>query len=298
RCSVCSTPAPPASPSSTSTTGAAPPPPRAASITREGAPRGHLGRARPRRARPGRRDPGRPEREPLGAGRGAGRLSRGDRVGAGTAGAGVAGRGAARPAVRFRAYPGPAAPGARGSGGLGLEGIAKAGVVLAQQFTQRGAAIVLQGIGPASGTLRIVAVSTAADSRLQGLVLPPAAPAVRATTSAVPVVSRGAEDIFGSALPDRRRQDRAGTAYPLFDGHFVIGALVVMGPQLPAGSPVADHLQRLIAELGSRLPAARAVFEAEQRAVSDPLTGLRNRRELERALTQHGSKAPPIATLV
>ena len=179
-----------------------------------------------------------------------------------------------------------------------LEGIAKAGVVLAQQFTQRGAAIVLQGTGPASGTLRIVAVSTAADSRLQGLVLPPAAPAVRAVTSGVPVVSRGAEDVFGSALPDRRRQDRAGTAYPLFDGHFVIGALVVMGPQLPAGTPVGDHLQRLVAELGSRLPAARAVFEAEQRAVSDPLTGLRNRRELERALTQHGSKAPPIATLI
>src|SRR5256886_6309822 len=42
---------------------------------------------------------------------------------------------------------------------------AKAGVVLAQQFTQRGAAIVLQAIGPASGTLRIVAVSTAAEDR-------------------------------------------------------------------------------------------------------------------------------------
>src|SRR5207249_10944695 len=139
---------------------------------------------------------------------------------------------------------------------------------------------------------------TAQDARLQGLGRPPAAPAVRAVTSGVPVVSRGAEDVFGSALPDRRRQDRAGTAYPLFDGHFAIGALVVMGPQLPAGTPVADHLQRLVAELGSRLPAARAVFEAEQRAVSDPLTGLRNRRELERALTQHGPKAPPIATLI
>ncbi len=179
-----------------------------------------------------------------------------------------------------------------------LEGIAKAGVLLAQQFTQRGAVIVLQGIGPATGTLRVVAVSTAADSRLQALLLPSTAPVVRAVTSGVPVVSRGAEDIFGDALPDRRRQDRAGTAYPLVDGHFVIGALVVMGPQLPPGTPVADQLQRLIAELGSRLPAARAVFEAEQRAVSDPLTGLRNRRELERALTQHGSKAPPIATLI
>src|SRR5439155_430626 len=129
-------------------------------------------------------------------------------------------------------------------------------------------------------------------------VRPAAAPAARGVRSGVPVVARGAEDVFGSALPDRRRQDRAGTAYPLFDGHFVIGALVMMGPQLPPGTPVADQLQRLVAELGSRLPAARAVFEAEQRAVSDPLTGLRNRRELERALTQHGSKTPQIATLI
>jgi diguanylate cyclase (GGDEF)-like protein len=179
-----------------------------------------------------------------------------------------------------------------------LEGVAKAGVVLAQQLTQRGAVIVLQGMGPATGAIRVAAVSSAGDSRLQGLVLPSAAPAVRAITSGVPVVSRGPEDVFGSALPDRRRQDRAGTAYPLLDGHFVIGALVVMGPQLPAGSPAADQLQRLVAELGSRLPAARAVYEAEQRAVSDPLTGLRNRRELERALLQHGSKTPPLATLI
>src|SRR5256884_3418636 len=71
-----------------------------------------------------------------------------------------------------------------------------------------------------------------------------------------------------------------------------------MGPQPPPGTPVADQLQRLVSELGSRLPAARAICEAEQRAVSDPLTGLRNRRELERALTLQGSKAPPIATLI
>src|SRR5207302_223828 len=238
-----SAPARRATPRSTTTAGSAPPPPRAASITREGAPRGRLGRARPRRARPGGRDPGRPERERLGAGGGAGRFRRGHGPGAGTAGARLARGRAADPGLRLRAHPGPAAPGARllltqsdataeqaaavtgelrrivagmrlaqlhepdehpaqlvskqlaaiAGGAQTLEGIAKAGVVLAQQFTQRGAAIVLQGIGPASGTLRIVAVSTAADSRLQGLVLPPAAPAVRAVTSGVPVVPRGAE---------------------------------------------------------------------------------------------------------
>ncbi|HYT04456.1 MAG TPA: GGDEF domain-containing protein [Gemmatimonadales bacterium] len=180
-----------------------------------------------------------------------------------------------------------------------LEGIAKAGVTLAQQLAQRGAAIVLPGSGPAAGEHRVVALSTAADSRLAGLTLPPDAPVVRAISAGVPVVSRGAEDVFGSAVPDRRRQERAGTAYPLRDGHFVIGALVVTGLQLPSGTPVADQLERLAAELGSRLAAARAVHEAEQRAVRDPLTGLRNRREFDRALNQNGEgKSPGVATLI
>src|SRR5439155_1611720 len=98
-----------------------------------------------------------------------------------------------------------------------LEGIAKAGVVLAQQFTHRGAAIVLQGLGPASGTLRIVAVSTAADSRLQGLVLPSAAPAVRAVACGVPlgaaagaVALRPGARILGAAVRGKALVGRLG----------------------------------------------------------------------------------------
>jgi len=185
------------------------------------------------------------------------------------------------------------------SGAKTLEGIAKAGVELAQQFSQRGAAIVLHGVGPAAGGARVVAVSTAADGRIAGLTLPADAPVLRAVQSGVPVVTQGGEDILGSALPDRRRQDRAGTAYPVLDGHFVVGALVLMGPPIPPGSPVAEQIQRLVTELGSRLAAARAVYEAEQRAVSDPLTGLRNLREFDRALAKHSAGKPPaIATLI
>ncbi len=206
------------------------------------------------------------------------------------------------------------------AGARTLEGIAKAGVELAQQLSQRGAAIVLQGVGPPRGgggggsgggrpsrgsrgsgvfgSARLVAVSTAADGRLAGVALPPDAPALRAVQSGVPVVTHPGEDVFGIALSDRRR-GRAGTAYPVFDGLFVIGALVLLGPPMAAGSPVVDQIQRLVAELGSRLAAARAVHEAEQRAVSDPLTGLRNRREFERALGQHGEvKDNSVATLI
>ena len=179
-----------------------------------------------------------------------------------------------------------------------LEGIAKAGVALAQQLTERGSAIILQGLGPANSEARVVAVSKLADNRLEGLTLTDEAPALRAIGARVPVASRGSEDVFGSALPDRRRSDRAGTAYPILDGHFAIGALVVMGPPFAAGSPAAGQLQRLVVELGSRLAAARALHDAEQRAVKDPLTGLPNRRELERVLGLHESKQPPIATLI
>jgi diguanylate cyclase (GGDEF)-like protein len=186
------------------------------------------------------------------------------------------------------------------AGAQTLDGIAKAGVTLAQQLTQRGAAIVLGGNAAAGGAPRIVAVSSAADGRLAGLALPADAPAGQAISSGVPVASDRAQDVFGSALPDRRRRDRAGMAYPLHDGHFVVGALVVMGPPLPPGTSGTEQVQRLVTELGSRLAAARAVYEAEQRAVRDPLTGLRNRREFDRALTQEGgsSKAPGVATLI
>jgi diguanylate cyclase (GGDEF)-like protein len=178
-----------------------------------------------------------------------------------------------------------------------LEGVAKAGVELAQQFTQRGAAIVLQG-GEAVRAIQVVAVSTVADKRLQGLAVPENAPAARAMHSGLRVVSHGEEDVFGAALTDRRR-DRAGTAYPLMDGHFAIGALVITGPPADPDSLLAEQLDRLVLELGSRLAAARAVYQAEQRAVVDGLTGLRNRRELDRRLSRHRflEGAPPAALI-
>src|SRR6267143_1742245 len=80
---------------------------------------------------------------------------------------------------------------------------------------------------------------------------------------------------------------------------FAIGVLVMMGPPLPADTQLADQLQRLAMELGARLAAARAVHEAEQRAVSDPLTGLRNRREFDRAVQRHAAGKPvAMATLI
>src|SRR6266550_9527084 len=108
-------------------------------------------------------------------------------------------------------------------------------------------------------------------------------------------------------MPERRRNERAGTAYPVFDGHVVVGSLVLLDTPLAPDAPAMEQIGPLIAELGPRLAAARAVHDAEQRAIRDPLTGLSNRREFERTLSQYrgegegagaGSRAAPPATLV
>src|SRR2546430_2350854 len=71
-------------------------------------------------------------------------------------------------------------------------------------------------------------------------------------------------------------------------------ALPIFGPD----APLLDDLGPLLTDLGPRLAAARAVHHAERRAVVDPLTGLRNRREVERAFTGYGPKSAGPATLI
>ena len=174
------------------------------------------------------------------------------------------------------------------AGAQTLEGVAKAGAELAQQLAQRGTAVVI--LDPTTQAAQVLAVSTAADRRLAGLSLSAEAPAHRAMQTGLPVVTQANEDIFGPGVPERRRQERAGQAYPLMDGHFAIGALVLLGPAILPESPLAEQVGQLVAELGPRLAAARAVHEAEQRAVVDPLTGLRNRREFERQIESFKAK--------
>jgi diguanylate cyclase (GGDEF)-like protein len=172
------------------------------------------------------------------------------------------------------------------SGTQTLEGVARAAAELAQELSQRAASVV---VTDAEGReVRVVGVSSTADRRLLNRVLAPDAAVVRAIEGGVPVVTQRDEDVFGPGVPERRRKERAGTAYPLADGHSPVGALVLLGPPATPDGPVAERIARLIAELGPRLAAARSVHEAERRAVSDPLTGLANRREFERALARFG----------
>jgi len=180
------------------------------------------------------------------------------------------------------------------AGAQTLEGIARAGAELAQQLAQRGTAIVMRNARERDA-MHVIAVSTTADKRLAGRRLNGDAPVSRAIQGGVPIVTAGGEDIFGAGMPERRRHERAGAAYPLLDGRSVIGALVILGREV---SP-RDRIAALVAELGPRLAAAKAVHDAEQRAVLDHLTGLRNRGEFQRVLESYRAQQyPPAASLV
>jgi len=180
------------------------------------------------------------------------------------------------------------------AGAVTLEGMARAAVELGAQITHRGVVLVV-----ATGDrARIVAVSGQADRRLTGVELASDSPVAHAIAAGIPVATRGTEDVFGHGMPERRRSERAGTAYPLLDGAIVVGAFVLLGPPLEADAPMLDDLSPLLGDLGPRIAAARAVHDAERRAVVDPLTGLRNRREFERALSTYSQASREPATLV
>jgi len=166
------------------------------------------------------------------------------------------------------------------SAGQGIDAVAASAARLAEQIAGQGVVVAIQE--STTGSLRVQGVSSSADPRLMGLIAPEWSPAGRAMASGLYVVSGPGEDILGPRMPERRQRDRMGTAFPLKDGESGIGALVVIGPPLDAGSPKAEQVNRLVAELGTRLSAVRAVHEAEERAVTDPLTRLHNRREFER----------------
>ena len=179
-------------------------------------------------------------------------------------------------------------------GAMNAESVARAGVLFAEQVTGRGAAVVLRE----SDAQRVVAVA-GADPRLLGLLVGSGAPVWRAIEGGLPVVAGRGEDVFGPGSPERRRAEREGVAFPLLGGRGAVGALVIVGPHVDAAD---ERLNRLVHELGPRLEAARTLAAAEQRATTDPLTGLANRALFERRVQElriNGARsAPEPATIV
>jgi len=136
---------------------------------------------------------------------------------------------------------------------------------------------------PDSEIATVISVSTNADRRLKGITVSPESAAGRACLVDGIITAASTNDLFGRPTRDRRCRVETGTAYPLRDGGYGIGALVVFGPH-DLDDATTERVIRLAGDVAPQFAAASAVQAAEERATRDNLTGLPNRVALERAM--------------
>jgi diguanylate cyclase (GGDEF)-like protein len=163
-----------------------------------------------------------------------------------------------------------------------LESVAFAVCESARSVCDCPVALVLRD--PATQAATVVAVSQGADRRLVRSTVSPDSVAGRACMGDVPIAGAGGTELFGQLRADRRRRDEQGVAYPLRDGRQALGALLVFGSPDQLGDAVQGRLVGLAEESGPRLAMAAAIRAAETRAQTDELTGLWNRRALDRTM--------------
>ncbi|MBI4421687.1 MAG: GGDEF domain-containing protein [Gemmatimonadetes bacterium] len=152
-----------------------------------------------------------------------------------------------------------------------------------RSMTDHPAAVVLRD--PITQAASVVAVSKTSDNRLLGARVTADSSAGRASMGDLPLAGANLEELLGLPPGDRRRRGEAGVAYPLHTGRQAVGALVVFGS--PEGlAAVQERVAALTTEVTPHIARAAAVRAAEARALTDELTGLPNRRALDRVLGQ------------
>jgi diguanylate cyclase (GGDEF)-like protein len=149
-----------------------------------------------------------------------------------------------------------------------------------ERFLDAEAAVVVrQPRGP-----QVIGTSVRADPHLHRVVALPG--------SAVDEAVRGegdgmvmAYDPLGVLPPDRRHRERRAFILPLVNAGTKLGAVVLWPPSgvEPTG-PIKAELDRMIQRAAPRLEDAIQRMELQERAIRDPLTGLRNRRGMTEAM--------------
>jgi diguanylate cyclase (GGDEF)-like protein len=164
--------------------------------------------------------------------------------------------------------------------------------VLVDQAAERvevwcGAALREQEGGP----IRIRAVSAGGDQRFLGMEVDVQSFLGRIVTEGMPMVEPVARGPMALDRRDRRRRPSGGVGVPLAAGARVYGALFSFGvPEMGAQEAVA-RLDPLAKSYATVLLSALEIDVAKQRAETDPLTELPNRRAFDRALAR-ASRGP------
>lgn len=134
----------------------------------------------------------------------------------------------------------------------------------------------------------VVAVSSGLDARLVGHDIPLDSAAGRAITDGIPVIGEEHEKVVNIGRRDRRRAVTGGIAIPVGQGPEVVGAVIALGVPAVDTHEAMDALMELVRRFAPVLVPAYAVSVATRRANTDELTGLWNRRALNRALGRIG----------
>ncbi|HWO87693.1 MAG TPA: GGDEF domain-containing protein [Gemmatimonadales bacterium] len=145
--------------------------------------------------------------------------------------------------------------------------------------------------------VRIVEVSPALDRRLKDRDVEIDSEAGRAVTEGIPVVGRSDVAAIKSLPGDRRRPLHGGIAVPVGQASAASGALLALGPAPGSTQQVVDQLSDLARRFAPVLVPAWNLQLANQKAETDELTGLPNRRRLIGAMQRHGSEACALVIL-
>lgn len=153
----------------------------------------------------------------------------------------------------------------------------------ARTITEAPTALVVRD--PVTQIARIGFVSSRADGRLEGTSVAPDSAAGRAAIGDTPIIGLSGGELFGHPRSDRRRREEQGIAFPVRDDRGrSFGALVVFEDPHVLDEKRRLSVMELAADAGAELAHLLAVKSAEDRSLTDALTGLPNRRRFDRVI--------------
>jgi diguanylate cyclase (GGDEF)-like protein len=168
-----------------------------------------------------------------------------------------------------------------------VEQLGSIGLRLAYQLERILHAEVIVAVG-LQDAVRVIGTSSRADRRLLDSLAQPGSPIYEVARGAVPSLTSIA-DPLGGIVPDRRTHFAPAIIYPIRSGEETVGAVAFWtdDDSAPIG-PVIAEVQEALRNAGPRILRARKLEEAGNAAITDPLTGLKNRRGLDEAMHRIG----------
>ena len=138
------------------------------------------------------------------------------------------------------------------------------------------------------GTVRVIGTSGRADRRLLDTFAQPGSPLFQVASGEVPSLTSIA-DPLGGIVHDRRSHFTPAIIFPSRHFNESVGAVALWTDDNgePIG-PVIAEVQEALRNAGPRMVRARKLEEMGNAAVTDPLTGLKNRRGLDEAMRRVG----------